>query len=85
MKRDFHEFRRVVTNLAVLDFGAAGHRMRLLTVHPGVTVEQVQGQTGFELALADDVAETREPTPEELGLLGEVLDPHNLRSGVFRG
>ena len=53
----------VVTNLAVLDFEPESKRMRLVSVHPGVTVEQVQEATGFELLLPDgDVPETTPPT-----------------------
>ncbi len=85
IKHEFRELRRVVTNLAVLDFGGPRHAMRLRSVHPGVTPKQVQEQTSFELAVADDLCETRVPAPAELRLIREVLDPHNLRAGVFKG
>jgi hypothetical protein len=75
----FHEIRRVVTNLGVLDFGGADHAMRLCAVHPGVTVDEVVAATGFELAIPDDVATTRDPTPDELALVREVIDPTGLR------
>ena len=84
VKRDHHELRRVVTNLAVLDFEGPNRAMRIRSVHPGVTAEQVQKQTSFELALAPDLGETPAPTPEALRLIREVLDPHNLRAGVFK-
>ena len=64
-----HEIRRVVTNLAVLDFATPDHRMRLVSVHPGVTVDEVVAATGFELAVDDDVPETRLPTDEELAVI----------------
>ena len=48
---------RVVTNLCVLDFDTPDHRMRLRSVHPGVTVDDVVAATGFELAIAGDVPE----------------------------
>jgi acyl CoA:acetate/3-ketoacid CoA transferase beta subunit len=54
-------------------------RMRLVSTHPGVTVDDVRAATGFELAMADDVAETRAPSAEELRTIREVLDPENLR------
>jgi acyl CoA:acetate/3-ketoacid CoA transferase beta subunit len=76
----FHDLHRVVTDLAVLDFRTVDHTMRIASVHPGVTVEQVQEQTGFALVVPDDVAVTREPTEEELKLLREVLDPNDVRS-----
>lgn len=69
----------VVTNLAVLDFEPRSKRMRLCSVHPGVTVEQVQEATGFELLLPDgDVPETVAPTPEQVRLLREEIDPDGL-------
>ena len=72
------DLRRVVTDLAVLDLGGPGGTMRLVSVHPGVTVEEVQGATGFALHLGD-VVESRLPTGVELRLIREVLDPKNLR------
>lgn len=75
----FHELRHVVTNLCVLDFDTPDHSMRLRSVHPGVTVDDVVGATGFELVVPDDVPETRDPTDEELRLVREVVDPHGLR------
>ncbi|HLX89548.1 MAG TPA: CoA-transferase [Acidimicrobiales bacterium] len=74
-----HEVRVVVTNLAVLDFATEDHAMRLRSVHPGVTVEEVQAATGFTLALPDPVPVTRAPDAEELQLLREVLDPKGQR------
>jgi hypothetical protein len=47
-------------------------------VHPGVSAEEVQSATGFDLYV-DDVVESRLPTDEELRLIREVLDPKNLR------
>ena len=75
----FHEVRFVVTNLAVLDFATPDHRLRLRSVHPGVTVDEVQDATGFDLVVPDDVATTRLPTPDELELIDTVIDPGGLR------
>jgi len=78
----FHEIRRVVTNLCVLDFaepeGGGPKRMRLASVHPGVTPDDVVAATGFELIVPADVSETRSPTEEELRLIVDVLDPKGL-------
>ena len=81
----FHEIRRVITNLAVLDFETAERRMRIRSVHPGVSVDQVQEATGFELLVADDVPETRAPTAAELSLLDDVIDPKGVRGKVVPG
>jgi acyl CoA:acetate/3-ketoacid CoA transferase beta subunit len=71
----FHRLRHVVTNLGVLDFETDDHRMRIRSVHPGVTVDEIVAATGFELVVPDDVPETRAPTDEELRLIHEVIDP----------
>jgi acyl CoA:acetate/3-ketoacid CoA transferase beta subunit len=73
----FHDVHRVVSNLAVLDFSTVDRRMRLVSVHPGVTADEVQAQTTFELA-TDDVTITRLPTVDELRLLA-VIDPKGMR------
>jgi acyl CoA:acetate/3-ketoacid CoA transferase beta subunit len=75
----FHEIRRVVSNLAVFDFETATNTMRLRSVHPGVTVDEVVAATGFTLEIPDDVPTSREPTAEELRLIREVIDPRGLR------
>jgi acyl CoA:acetate/3-ketoacid CoA transferase beta subunit len=73
------EVRRVVSNLAVLDFETPDHRMRLRSVHPGVTVADVVAATGFDLVVPDEVPESRLPTEEELRLIREVIDPDGTR------
>jgi acyl CoA:acetate/3-ketoacid CoA transferase beta subunit len=75
----FVDVRRVVTNLAVLDFETPDRRMRLRSIHPGVTVEEVVAATGFELVVPRDVGESRLPTPDELRLIREVIDPDGAR------
>jgi acyl CoA:acetate/3-ketoacid CoA transferase beta subunit len=81
----YHEIRRVVSNLGVFDFASAApgepRSMRLVSVHPGVTVAEIVEKTGFALALpadADAVPTTRLPSAEELRLLREVIDPQGL-------
>ena len=71
----FHGLRRVVTNLAVLDFDTPDHSMRLASCHPGVSVDEVVRNTGFPLVVPSDVPSTRAPTEEELRLLRELIDP----------
>ncbi|HTW14473.1 MAG TPA: CoA-transferase [Nocardioides sp.] len=75
----FNDIHRVVSNLGVFDIGGPGDTMRLLSVHPGVTVDEVREATGFTLDVPADVPTTREPTLEELILIREVLDPKGLR------
>ena len=75
----FHEIRCVITNLAVLDFETPDHSMRIRSLHPGVTADEVQAATGFPLIVPPDLGETRAPSDEDLRLLRELLDPKSLR------
>jgi len=75
----FHRLPRVVSNLGVFDFETPDHAMRLRSVHPGVTVDEVVAATGFELSVPADVPESRLPTADELVLIRDVLDPEDLR------
>jgi acyl CoA:acetate/3-ketoacid CoA transferase beta subunit len=75
----FNDIHRIVSNLGVFDVRGPDDTLRLLSVHPGVTVDEVREATGFELDVPDDVPTTREPTAEELVLVREVLDPRGLR------
>jgi len=80
----FHEIRVVISNLAVFDFDTPGHTMRLRSVHPGVTVDEVLAATGFPPVVPDGVGETRLPTAAELALIRERLDPEGLREKEVR-
>jgi glutaconate CoA-transferase subunit B len=65
---------RVVSNLAVLGYHPDSKRMRLLNTQPGVTVQEVVENTGFELLIAPDVTENPPPSDEELRVLREDVD-----------
>jgi acyl CoA:acetate/3-ketoacid CoA transferase beta subunit len=80
----FHEIRRVVSNLGVFDFETPDHAMRLRSVHPGSSVEEIREQTGFPLVVPDGVPGTREPTDAELRLIRERIDPRGLRDREIR-
>jgi len=67
---------KVITNLGVMGFDDETKRMNIVSVHPGVTVEKIQENTGFELLVPDTVGETTEPTVEELRLIREEIDPN---------
>lgn len=71
----FHEIRGVVSNLGVFDFDTPDRRMRIKSLHPGVSVDEVVAATGFELVVPDDLGTTREPTEAELTLLRDRIDP----------
>jgi len=67
----------LISDLGQFDW--AEGRMRLISIHPGMTVERVQKKTGFPLQIAPDLTETPPPTEEEVRLLREVIDPLNVR------
>ncbi|MGA1542049.1 MAG: CoA-transferase, partial [Ilumatobacteraceae bacterium] len=73
-----HDLRRVVTNLAVLDFGGPDHCMRLVSVHPGVSVDDVVANTGFQLHVPSNVPESRGPTDDEMAAIDRI-DPRGFR------
>ncbi|MFM9370432.1 CoA-transferase subunit beta [Streptomyces sp. Da 82-17] len=75
----YHRIPEVVTDLGVFDFETPERTMRLRSLHPGVTVEQVREATGFDLVVPDEVPYTRAPEAEELRLIREVIDPKGLR------
>jgi len=78
------DLRRIVTNLCVMDFGGPDHQVRVISLHPVVTFEEVQENTGFPLAkIADTIPETPAPTAEQLALIARI-DPNNIRATVFK-
>lgn len=66
---------RVVSSLALLGYDEESKWMQLLAVHPGITVQQVVENTGFVLLIPPDVGENAPPSPEELRILREEVDP----------
>ena len=78
--------RYLVTDLGQFDFievkkgqDQPEYRMRLTSYHPGVSLARIQARTGFELEIAPDAHETMPPTPEEIRLLREEIDPLGIR------
>lgn len=73
---------RIVTNLCVMDFGGQDNAIRVISLHPGVSFDDVQAATGFPLEQGDMV-ETPAPSDEALAIIAR-LDPHNFRSSVIK-
>ena len=75
------EIRVVVSNLGVFDFDTPDNSMRLRSYHPGVTVDEIVGATGFPLA-TEDAVETPLPSEDDLRLIRDVLDPSSTRDAA---
>jgi glutaconate CoA-transferase subunit B len=65
----------VVSTLALMDFDPDTCRMRLKSLHPGVSVDEVNANTSFELVIPQQVGQNEPPSAEELRLLREEIDP----------
>ncbi len=82
----YHRIPRVVSDLGVFDFETDDRSMRVASLHPGVTADQVRDATGFALTIPAGgvLPYTREPTGEELRLIREVIDPEGRREREVR-
>jgi glutaconate CoA-transferase subunit B len=67
---------RVITDLAVMGYDDATKRMQVVSLHPGVTLEQVKANTGFELGVSGSLQMTLPPSDLELQILRREVDPH---------
>jgi glutaconate CoA-transferase subunit B len=72
---------KVITTLALMGYDPESKRMRVESLHPGVTVEDVRANTGFEMLFADPLPVTLEPTEQELHILRTEVDPEGLIIG----
>jgi len=66
---------RVVTQLGTYDFEPATKRIRLISLHPGISLEDVTENSAFDIPVLDDLAVTPEPTDESLRIMRQQLDP----------
>ena len=78
------DLRLIVTDLCVMDFGAANHAVRVRSLHPGVTLPEVRAATGFALEAPPEPPTTPAPSAAQLTIIRR-LDPHGLRAQVIKG
>lgn len=78
------DLRLIITDLCVMDFDGPRHAIRVRSLHPGVTLEQVRAATGFPVLAEAAVPTTMGPTAEQLTII-RGLDPHGMRSAVIKG
>ena len=66
---------RVITDLAIMGYHEVTKRMEVLSLHPGITLEQVQANTGFAIEAHEPLLTTAPPSEAELRILREEVDP----------
>lgn len=64
----------VITDLGVLEPEPSSKELIVSQLHPGVTREQIQEATGWDLRFADSVTETALPSEVELSTLRDLLE-----------
>jgi glutaconate CoA-transferase, subunit A len=74
---------RLLTNLGIFELDQDEGRFRLMSIHPGVSVEHIREQTGGELLVQEPLPVTPMPTAEYLLLIRQEIDPFGLRRLEF--
>ncbi|HEU5398019.1 MAG TPA: CoA-transferase [Gammaproteobacteria bacterium] len=74
---------RLITELGIFEMNHADRLLHLVSLHPGVTVEEVRDRTGGELLVAPALATTEPPTPDQLRQMREEIDPFGIRRLEF--
>jgi glutaconate CoA-transferase subunit B len=72
---------KVITDKAIFTFHPETREMMILSIHPGVTLEEVRGTMGFAPLVPDHVPATKPPTAEQLRLIREEIDPDGMYIG----
>ncbi len=73
----------MVTNLCVFEADPETSLMKIQSIHPGITLEDVLENTGFKPLVPETIPETRKPTKAQLQLLREKIDPIGFRELEF--
>ena len=74
---------KVITPKAIFRFEKDVGTLRLDTIHPGYTMDEIRDCTGFDLGVNDDIAETPAPTEEELRALRVVVRTKMIDTGTY--
>lgn len=75
---------KVATDLAILGFDETTGKMKLESIHPGVSIDDIQKNTGFPLMIPQKIPETEKPTIKQIKLIREKIDPMNMRDLDYR-
>ena len=72
---------RLITDKAVFGFDPESKRMRLESIHPGITLEEVLANMNFQPIVPDHLPITEPPTAEQIRLIREEIDPKRMYAG----
>jgi glutaconate CoA-transferase subunit B len=72
---------RVITQLGIYGFDEASKRLKLISLHPGVSLEEVKENSQFEILLPEKVETSPEPSDKDLTLLRREIDPAGIVLG----
>jgi glutaconate CoA-transferase subunit B len=72
---------KVITDKAIFSFHPDTKQMMLTSIHPGITLEEVLGTMGFSPLVPEHVPYTEPPTPVQVQLIREVIDPQHMYMG----
>ncbi len=72
---------RVITDKAIFGFDPHSKRLRLESIHPRITLEDVLANMGFQPLVPDQVPVTEPPTVEQIRLIREEIDPERIYAG----
>jgi len=77
------DLRVMISDLCVMDWGGPNHQMRLLSLHPGISLSMVLANTSFEVFVPEKIPATVPPSSEQLAIIGE-LDPGGWRNDQIK-
>ncbi|HJT69525.1 MAG TPA: CoA-transferase [Terriglobales bacterium] len=74
---------RLISDLGIFELDHEERRFRLISIHPGVTLDHIRAQTGGDFLIAEPLPSTKPPSEEELRLIREEVDPFGIRQLEF--
>src|SRR3954469_25557422 len=74
---------RLISDLGMFELDAEQKRFRLLSIHPGVSLDKIKAQTGGDFLLAEPLPQTEAPSQDDLRLIREEVDPFGIRQLEF--
>ncbi len=72
---------RLITQLGIYGFDEETKRLKLFSLHPGITLDEVKENSSFEIMIPDKIETSPEPTEEHLRTLREEIDPAGIVLG----